>query len=119
VVRDTTPHGAAAYHARFLFDPNGFGLLRLGAAARRGARAVLFDGYAQGGTRPLFQVLLDEEQGRLVLGGRASSDGGPAQETIRVPVSDAPHVIDLGWRRASGPGANDGLLLLARPSATR
>jgi hypothetical protein len=55
--------------------------------------------------------VLHVEGGKLFLIGRAATDSGTVTETARAAVGDARHVIDVGWRRSSGPDANDGLFL--------
>jgi hypothetical protein len=52
------------------------------------------------------------ERGKLYVVGRAAVDGGTMAETAQAGLADAPHVIDVGWRRATGPGANNGLFVL-------
>jgi hypothetical protein len=112
VVRDATPNREGAYHARFRFDPNGFGTPAAGTASRRPAsRTVLLSGRAQGAAGPRFELVLHVEGGKLFLIGRAATDSGTLIETARAAVADVPHVIDVGWRRSDGPDANDGLFL--------
>ncbi len=110
-VRDTTPQGESGYHARFLFDPNGFGG-GPGAARRRVSRTVLFSGHAEGGLRPLFEVLIEANAGQLALVARASQDDGSASAAPRAAIADAPHLVDVLWRRATGEGAGDGSFVL-------
>jgi len=114
VVRDDTPNGEGAYHARFRFDPNGFGSHGGGgaAAARAATRTILFNGHSLNSSQPRFEAVLAVERGKLYLVGRAAVDGGTMAETARAALTDAPHVIDVGWRRATGPGANNGLFVL-------
>jgi hypothetical protein len=40
------------------------------------------------------------------------NDGSTWNDTNWVPISDAPHAIELDWRAATGAGANDGGLTL-------
>jgi hypothetical protein len=110
VVRDASPSGENAYHARFRFDPNGFGARVGRAAARPAARTILFSG--QGPAGPLFEVVLEPKRDKLFLVGRAAVDDGSVSQTERAAVTDAAHVIDIGWRRATGPGANNGLVVV-------
>jgi hypothetical protein len=119
VVRDGTPAAEGAYHARFRFDPNGFGAHGGGmVAARRSSRTVVFSGFALASTVPRFELLLELESGKLFLVGRAARDAGTTNQTARVEIADTPHVIDVGWRRATGPAANDGLFLFQVDGST-
>jgi hypothetical protein len=102
VVRDDTPSNEGTYNARFHFDPNGFGLGiepngAGDAAAGRVYRTVLFSGGSP------FELVLEVEGGKLFLVGHAAG-----AETVRVPITDAPHVIEVGWQRATAWDAIDG-----------
>jgi hypothetical protein len=44
--------------------------------------------------------------------GRARLDDGTRSDTGFFTVTDAPHFVELRWRRATAPGANDGSFLL-------
>jgi hypothetical protein len=120
-VRDDSPSGEGAYHGRFRIDPNSFGAVDSNGSGAHGARtaalspssrAILFSGRSEGSVVPRFEVLLERELGKLSLVGRAATDGGPVSETAGAGVSDAPHAIDVVWRRATGPDANDGVFEL-------
>jgi hypothetical protein len=113
VVRDGTPTSEGAYHARFRFDPNRFGIPGAGtASARPMSRTILFSGRAQGAAGARFELVLEVQAGKHFLIGRAATDAGTMTETARAAIADAPHLLDVGWRRSSGPDANDGLFVL-------
>ena len=111
VVRDASPQAEGAYHARFLFDPNGFGR-GVGAARRAGSRTVLFSGHAEGSPRPLFEVLIEVDADRLFLVARAARDDGSATRGPRAAIADTPHRLDVLWRRATGEATHDGSFVL-------
>jgi hypothetical protein len=120
LVRDDTPESESDYHARFLLDPGGSGrcfVLDSGRPGRFPARgrhyaAILFSAHAQGPAHSFFDVLLERKECGLSLRLRAALDDGTVRETAGVPLSDARHLIEVGWRRSSGPASSDGQLLL-------
>ena len=57
-------------------------------------------------------VVLRRRQGQFSVQAQALLDGGGQSSTAFVNVTDAPHAIELDWRRASTAGANDGSLQL-------
>ena len=103
-VRDNTPADEPRYRARFAFDPNGFDP---GEAA--GAfRSVLFIGLEEAPVRRLVQIVLKRQAGEYSLLARVTLDDGSFADTPFVPITDGPHVVELDWRKATAPGANDG-----------
>jgi len=113
LVRDDSPNDESDYHAHFLFDPRRFGLdRRLHVAPGRDRSAILFRAHGLGEGPSLFEVLLERKAGSLSLRGRASLDDGTLRETASVPLTDARHLLEVAWRRATSPNANDGQLQL-------
>lgn len=107
-VQDDTPLGEERYRARFHFDTNGFDP---GEAA--GARRVrLFVAFDAAPARRLAAIVLRRVGGAYEVMGRARLDDNTQHDTGFFPVSDGPHSIELDWRRASGPDANDGIFAL-------
>ena len=103
-VADESPADDNRYRARFYFDPNGFdpGELALHFRTR------IFIGFEEGPTRRLFAVELRREAGVFALMGRARLDDNSQADTGFFTITDAPHRVEIDWRRASGPTANDG-----------
>jgi FG-GAP repeat/FG-GAP-like repeat len=103
VVHDDTPSNEGTYNARFRFDPNGFGTLGIepngagNTTAGRVYRTVLFSGGSP------FELVLEVEDGKLFLVGHAAGAG-----TSRATITDAPHVIEVAWQRATAWDAIDG-----------
>jgi hypothetical protein len=103
-VQDSTPHRESRYRARFYFDPNGFdpGLLS------GHEEALLFVAFQEEMAQPKnVMVVLRNTGGAYSLRGRVRLDSGLA-ETDFFPISDAPHLVELDWQRASAAGADDG-----------
>ena len=107
MVIDEHPLSESAYHARFRFDAGGFGT----PAPGQQMQATLFEGRAGTG-RTLFDVRLERRGRRLFLVGRAMADEVGAFTLPPVPLTDGPHVLDVGWRRASGVAARNGLFTM-------
>jgi hypothetical protein len=103
-VQDDTPEDEPRYRARFYFDPNGFDP---GEAEghRRWRVFVLFTG---GPTRRVGAVVLRRVNGAYGVMGRARLDSNVQVDTAFIPLADAPHVIEVELRRASGPDTQDG-----------
>jgi hypothetical protein len=115
VVRDDTPDGEGAYHARFRFDASDF----RAALPRQPSRAILFSGRSAAEGRLLFVVALERKKGTpfkpagtLILDAGVASDDQTMTSVASAAISDAPHLIEVGWRRATGPDASDGLLVI-------
>jgi hypothetical protein len=109
-VRNDAPNHEDAYHARFRLDPRGFGGRRSRLEGRI-EEAVLFVGKDElSGSAP-FEIVLRRSAEGLALEARAAVDGAaPATGVLR--ISDEPHVIEVGWLRASDTGSSDGMLVV-------
>jgi hypothetical protein len=106
-VADDTPAGESRYRARFYVHPNGFDPGE-GQAHFRTRLFVLFEN----GPRRLAAVVLRRQGGAFGLAARARLDDNAQVTTPFVAITDAPHVVEIDWRRSSGPDANDGSLSL-------
>ena len=106
-VQDDTPSAEPRYRARFLFDPNGFN-----PGGGGGNSTVRLLVAFQGTSTRTVTVVLRRRQGQFSVQAQALLDGGGQSSTAFVNVTDAPHAIELDWRRASTAGANDGSLQL-------
>ena len=103
-VHDDAPQDENRYRARFYFDPNGFDP----GVAQAHLRTRIFIGFEEAPNRRLFAIVLRLQNGQYALMGRARRDDNGQTNTGFFPISDAPHWIELDWRRASGPDALDG-----------
>jgi uncharacterized delta-60 repeat protein len=107
-VQDDTPDDESRYRARFHFDPNGFDPGE--AAGHR--RTRLFIAFADEPLRRVIAVVLRRLGGSYAVMARVRQDDDSQVNTPFIPLSDAPHAIELDWRRASAPDAADGALEL-------
>jgi hypothetical protein len=103
-VQDERPLAETTYRARFLFDPNG---VDTGVANGR-HRLRLFLGLDVP-TRRQITIVLRYRDGQYTMFARVRRDDGTLANTVQVPVTDAPHAVEIAWRRATAPGSNDGL----------
>jgi hypothetical protein len=106
-VRDDSPEAEDSYRARFYFDPNGFDPGE-SANHRRVRLLIAFNAANQ----RLATIVLRRLAGTYAVMGRARLDDGTRSDTGFFTVTDAPHFVELRWRRATAPGANDGSFLL-------
>jgi hypothetical protein len=106
-VQDDTPEDEDRYRARFYFDPNGFDP---GEALNR-FRTRIFIAF-EDGPRRLAAVVLRRIGGVYSLMARARLDDNAQANTPFIAIADAPHVVEIDWRRSSGPDAFDGSLEL-------
>jgi hypothetical protein len=103
-VQDDSPDGERRYRARFYFDPNGFDP----GEAEGHARTRIFIVFAGAPSRRVATIVARRKGGQYGLIGRARLDDDSQADISFVPISDAPHAIELDLRRASGPEAKDG-----------
>jgi hypothetical protein len=103
-VQDDAPSDEDRYRARFYFDPNGFDP----GVAQAHLRTRVFIGFEEAPNRRLFAVVLRLLNGQYALMGRARRDDNSQANTGFFPITDAPHYVELDWRRSSGPDALDG-----------
>ena len=106
-VADDTPADESRYRARFYLDPNGFDPGE-GQGHFRTRVFILFED----GPRRLAAVVLKRQGGAYSLAARARLDDNAQADTPFVTIGDAPHFVEIDWRRSSGPSANDGWLHL-------
>jgi hypothetical protein len=105
-VQDDAPLAENRYRARLYVDPNGFDP---GEALdhRRTRIFILFQAEPQ---RRLAAVVLRRVHGSYALMARARLDDNAQADTAFVPIADSPHVVEIEWRRSSGPDARNGSL---------
>jgi lamin tail-like protein len=107
-VEDDTPLDENRYRARFLFDPNGFDP----GEGQGHLRTRLFILFEENPTRRLMAVVLRRLAGAYSLEVRTRVDSNAQVDTGFFPITDAPHSVEIDWRRSSGPDASDGELAL-------
>ena len=94
------PNAEPRYRARFYFDPNSIGMAS-------GDSHIILRGYSGSSTVSL-RVEFGSSSGAYRIRAGLVDDGGTWTETSWLPLSDAPHVLELDWRAASGAGASNG-----------
>jgi hypothetical protein len=105
-VQDDTPNAESRYRARFYFDPNGFDP---GESQSHFRTRILI---AQGSGFRVITLVLKRQLGAYTVEARVRRNDGTRADTGFFPISDGSHFIEFDWRRATGPGANDGSLEL-------
>jgi hypothetical protein len=117
VVQDNSPRGQTLYHARFLLDATGFSE----SSSPGTCLGVIFSGHATASQAPRFQVSLERATNGVVhLLGTASTDPGTSPG-VHPPTSLTPglHLIEIAWKKATGPGTKDGFFALLLDGAVR
>ena len=102
--QDDNPRNEDRYRARFYVDPNGFDP----GEASGHRRTRVFIAFEEAPTRRLLAVVLRRLNGQYALMGRARLDDNSQADTAFFSITDEPHVVEVDWRRASGPDAADG-----------
>lgn len=101
---DTTPLAEPRYRVRFYLDPNGI-------VMANADRFTLLQG-RNGSTSVLTVEMRFASQGGYQIRGLVVADTGSVPSTGWQTITDTSHVVELDWRAASAPGANDGTLTL-------
>jgi len=104
-VQDDSPGNESRYRARFYLDANGFDP----GEAQVHRRTRTFVAFSEAPTRRLAAIVLRRVNGVFSILGRARLDDNTQAETSFYPISDAPHVIEIDLRPATGPDAFDGV----------
>ena len=105
-VQDDSPRDEDRYRARFDLDPDTFDPGEAGGAHR----ARVFVAFAANPDRRLLSLVLRRRDGAYSLLGRARRADGTQADLGPLPLTAAPHRIEVEWRRASSPGVSDGAL---------
>jgi hypothetical protein len=108
-VQDEAPNDEDRYLGRFYFDPSG---IDPGEALGH-RRLQLYLALSQEPLKRLVQIVLRRIAGAYALRGRVRLDDDTLVETPFVPITDAPHLVEFDWRRATASGANDGSFALS------
>jgi uncharacterized protein YkwD len=105
-VVDETPADAGRYRARFYVHPNGFDP----GEAQSHFRTRIFIAFEEAPTRRLAAVVLKRQGGVYSLMARARLDDNSQADTGFTTITNAPHAVEIDWKRSTGPGASDGSL---------
>jgi hypothetical protein len=100
-VQDDRPDAESRYRARFWLDPNGFDP----GTAQGHLRTRVAIAFQENPSRRVITLVLRRAAGQYALMARVRRDDGTLHDTAWVNVSDAPHAVEVSWRRA---GAADG-----------
>jgi hypothetical protein len=103
-VQDDSPDDERRYRARFWFDPNGFDP-GVGQAHLRTRMLIAF---TEAPMRRVGAIVLRLKDGQYGVMGRARLDDNSQADTGFIPISDAPHAIELDLRAATDPDSQDG-----------
>jgi hypothetical protein len=101
-VQDDSPVSESRYRARFYFDPNSLSMAS-------GNMHTIF--LAHSATLDLITIDLRFASGAYQIRGLIRTDLGSTL-TPWVPISDAPHTIEIDWAAATSAGANNGFFTL-------
>jgi hypothetical protein len=102
-VNDDSPNSETRYRAHFYFDPNS---IPMGV----GNAHLIFQGFS--GTTQVLQLELRFQATGYELRALLANDAKGLISTNWIPLSDAPHAIELDWRASTAPGANNGGLTI-------
>jgi len=102
-VRDDTPAAETHYRARFWLDPNGFDPGE--ASAHQRVRVLLAHDLQD---RRVVTLVLKRRTGQFSVGARVRTNSGARVDTPFVPITDAPHAIEIDWDRAGSVETADG-----------
>ena len=103
-VRDDRPNNEYNYLASFNFDPNT-------TSIANGNSHHIFWGFTGSGLE-IFTLELANFNNQYMLFLATFDDSGAPILSNFIDFSDAPHLIEVGWRASSAPGANNGNLTL-------
>jgi hypothetical protein len=105
-VQDDSPRGEDRYRARFDLDPNTFDP----GEAQGTHRARVFVAFAANPDRRLLALVLRRRDGAFSLLGRVRRADGSQSSVGPLPLTAAPHRVEVEWQRSSRPGLPDGVL---------
>ena len=101
VVIDDSPTAEMRYRARFYFDPNSIPMANDNAH-------LIFQGFTGSGTVQVLQLELRFQSGGYEVRALLVNDAKGWTSTSWIPLSDAPHALELDWRASTAAGANNG-----------
>jgi serine protease len=101
VLIDESPALETRYRVRFYFDPNSISMVI-------GNAHLIFLGSSGGGTVQHLQLELRFQSTGYEMRALLMNDAKTMISTNWLPISDAPHVLELDWRASNAVGANNG-----------
>jgi serine protease len=104
-VIDDSPTAETRYRARFYFDPNSIPMAI-------GDAHLLFQGFTGSGTTQVLQLEFRFQSTGYEMRALLFNDVKVWISTNWIPLSDAPHALELDWRAATAVGANNGSLTI-------
>jgi hypothetical protein len=107
-VEDESPSNEDRYLARFYLHPNGFDPGQSEGHFR--TRVLILFGEAP--QRRLATLVLKRKGGEYYLLGRCRRSDDSQADTTPIPITDAPHMIEIEWLRATSLDAHDGRFAL-------
>jgi hypothetical protein len=107
-VQDDSPVSEGRYRARFYLDPTGYDP----GESSLHLRTRVFLAFADAPLKRLVQVVLRRMGGQYSLAASVRLDDDTVADVGFTTITAAPHVVEVDWRRATAPGANDGGLEL-------
>ena len=107
-VQDNRPADEGRYRARFYFDPSSFDPGENGGSFR----TRVFLAFKEAPQRRLVAIVLRRRSGQYGLMGTTRLDDGTQVDAGFFPITAEPHLIEFDWRRATAPGANNGVFHL-------
>lgn len=106
-VQTETPNAESRYRVRFWFDPNGF----VPAADKQ--RMIIMQAFSRTPNRmKLIQLMVRRVGLQYQMRARVRIDDLGMLSTAWIPFTDAPHAIELDWKRAASSDVADGHLQL-------
>jgi RHS repeat-associated protein len=102
---DTSLADETQYRARFYFHPNSLSM-------NNNTAHFIFDGIDDDNGTAFFRLELLYESGVYKLRPRILKDNYASVTGSKYTISNAWHVIEIDWKKASAAGANDGYLAL-------
>ena len=103
-VLDTSPSAATTSHARFRFDPNS-------VTVSNGKVHTLFGATSTSGAR-IVDLQFRKSSGVYQIRAGTRLDSGSVKYSGWVTISDAPHVIEVGWTASAPASSRNGTLSL-------
>lgn len=100
-VRDDSPVAEPRYRVRFYFDPNSI-------AMAANEMHQIFSGRTAAGTVVLQIEFRYTNSNAYQVRALIANEGTPYISSGWFTISDAPHALELDWRAATAPGANNG-----------
>jgi hypothetical protein len=111
-VTDDWPDQETYYRAQFYFDPNSLSM------NNNDAHYIFTGSEITPSVTEILQVELRFLAGQYQLRARTRDDASLLTSTNWFTLSDAPHIIEILWQAATGPGMNDGQLQLTLDQTT-